>query len=337
MGKIYIFNTPPPVYSDNITALRSDILKGKTTVANDSDDEIIEGTLELTGNAGGGDVLSGKTYYSTDAKTKMSGTMTNQGTKTAALNCGGSYIIPAGYHNGNGKITANTLSAQTSGTATAANILSGQTAWVNGAKVTGSMANQGTKTSSLNCGSAYIIPAGYHNGSGKVTANSLASQTGGATAGDEDVLNGKTYWKDGSKRTGTMPTMAGGTYTPSTSQQTISCSGKKMTGNIIINGGRVLKEKSGDYVTTSSTLLFNGDKGSMNSRYVKFTNIGFTPVLAVFFSAKAYTVAYYQTYHNQNYYFPADTNPNISFTASLIQLPFNPSGDNRAYYRIIGY
>ena len=37
-----------------------------------------------------------------------------------------------------------------------------------------------------------------------MTANSLASQTGGATAADGDVLSGKTYWKDGAKRTGSM-------------------------------------------------------------------------------------------------------------------------------------
>ena len=101
--------------------------------------------------------------------------MANQGAKTSSLNCGGSYTIPAGYHNGSGKITANSLASQTSATATAEQILSGQTAYVNGNKVTGSMTYQGAKTSSLNCGSSYTIPAGYHNGGGQVTANSLAS------------------------------------------------------------------------------------------------------------------------------------------------------------------
>lgn len=33
------------------------------------------------------------------------------------------------------------------------------------------MANQGAVSSSLNPGGSYTIPAGYHNGSGKVTAN----------------------------------------------------------------------------------------------------------------------------------------------------------------------
>ena len=66
--------------------------------------------------------------------------MTNNGAKTASLNCGGSYTIPAGYHNGSGKVTANSLSSQTSATATAADISKGKTAWVNGSKITGTRA-----------------------------------------------------------------------------------------------------------------------------------------------------------------------------------------------------
>ena len=87
--------------------------------------------------------------------------------------------------------------------ATAGNILVDKTAYVNGAKITGTMPNKGAVTASLNCGGSYTIPAGYHNGSGKVTANSLASQTSAnATAGD--ILKDKTAWVNGSKLTGTI-------------------------------------------------------------------------------------------------------------------------------------
>ena len=68
---------------------------------------------------------------------KIDGTMPDQGAKTATLNCGGSYTIPKGYHNGSGKVTANSLSSQTSANATAKDIIKGKTAWVNGSKITG--------------------------------------------------------------------------------------------------------------------------------------------------------------------------------------------------------
>ena len=92
--------------------------------------------------------------------------------------------------------------------AAAGEILSGKTAWVNGSKVTGTMTNQGAKTSSLNAGGSYTIPAGYHNGSGKVTANSLASQTS-ATATASDIASGKTAYVNGSKVTGTAVSQLG--------------------------------------------------------------------------------------------------------------------------------
>lgn len=184
--------------SDDVTASKSNILQGKTTVTSDSDDEIVEGT------------------------------MPDQGAKTAELACGESYTIPEGYHNGSGKVTAKSLASQTSANAGAGDILSGKTAYVNGSKVTGTMANQGAKTSTLNCGGSYTIPTGYHNGSGKVTANSLASQTGvqsGKTAISAGVVrSGYEGWVNGSRVTGNMANYTGSanrkTITPSTAQQT---------------------------------------------------------------------------------------------------------------------
>ena len=95
--------------------------------------------------AGAGDILAGKVIVDKEGN-PLTGTMANQGAKTAALNCGGSYTIPAGYHNGSGKVTANSLASQTSATAAAGNILSGKTAWVNGSKITGTIASQGALT-----------------------------------------------------------------------------------------------------------------------------------------------------------------------------------------------
>ncbi len=61
-------------------------------------------------------------------------------------------------------------------TATAENILSGKTAYVNDEKLTGTMTDNGAKTAFLNCGGSYTIPKGYHNGSGVIRANSAGSQ-----------------------------------------------------------------------------------------------------------------------------------------------------------------
>ena len=57
-------------------------------------------------------------------------------------------------------------------TALASDILSGKTAYVNGVKRTGTMTNRGAVTNTITTqGGTYTIPSGYHNGSGKVTAN----------------------------------------------------------------------------------------------------------------------------------------------------------------------
>ena len=98
---------------DVVTADAGDVLAGKVIVGPDG--EPLTGTLALSGNASDGQVLSGQTYYNTDAKTKRTGTMPNRGAVNQSLAINGSYTIPAGYHNGSGKVTQNipTKGAQT--------------------------------------------------------------------------------------------------------------------------------------------------------------------------------------------------------------------------------
>ena len=75
----------------------------------------------------------------------------NQGAKTAALNAGGSYTIPQGWHNGKGKVTANSLASQTSANAENGDIISGKTAWVNGSKRTGTLQDLGHEPKGTGC------------------------------------------------------------------------------------------------------------------------------------------------------------------------------------------
>lgn len=95
------------------------------------------------------------------------------------------------------------LKASATGNSTAEHVLANKTfSNDDDTDLIGSMPNRAAINENINCGGKYIIPAGYHNGNGYVQANSLASQTSGATATDDKVMNGYTYWKDGTLRTG---------------------------------------------------------------------------------------------------------------------------------------
>lgn len=150
-------------------------------------------------------------------------------------------------------VAGNTNVVDTSaGTATAANILKSKIAFVDGAKVTGTMTNRGTVTpTALNAGESYTIPKGYHSGSGKVTTNTLASQTSG-TAVAGDILSGKTAWVEGIQVTGTIGTLAAKTYTPSTSSQTIAA-GTYLSGDQTISAVPT-QAKSATPTTSAQTI-----------------------------------------------------------------------------------
>lgn len=255
-------------YSDDLTATAAFVLKGKTYMGNDTNDDAGTGTMPNIGKqtgsvAPGGSVTISKGYhdgtgvitgaalsgYTSGTATaadvylnktiwvngvKITGTMPVIGAQTATLNCGGSVTITKGYHNGNGAITVNTLASQTAATATAARVLKDRTCWVGGSKVTGAMANNGAQTAYLNAGGSVTIKAGYHNGSGVITANTLKSQTA-ATASAARVRSGYTCWVNGSKVTGSIGTQSAKTITPGPSNQTIN-GGVYLSGNIVMAG-----------------------------------------------------------------------------------------------------
>lgn len=123
------------------------------------------------------DILAGK--KSVDATgAEITGTMINRGAWTSTKTSNGSVTIPEGYHNGSGKVTvsvSSTTTIPTDGDAATSDVLTGKTFYSGGSKKTGTMTNNGAWTSTATSNGSVTIPAGYHNGSGKVTVNVAAS------------------------------------------------------------------------------------------------------------------------------------------------------------------
>ena len=145
------------------------------------------------------DTLTGKVFVTSDG-TVTTGTMANNGAVTKALDAATtSYTIPKGYHSGAGKVSVTVETKEVTPTkaaqeivpstgkllskvsvaaipavyvdtsdadAVAANILDSKTAYVNGAKVVGTMPNNGSVTTSMDglTTTSVTIPAGYTSG-----------------------------------------------------------------------------------------------------------------------------------------------------------------------------
>ena len=154
------------------------------------------------------DVLASKVIVDATGAS-ITGIMTNNGAVSKTLDATSnnqSYTVPAGYHTGNGsvnivletksatptkssqdvvptagkvlsKVTVAAIPAAyqdvTNVDATAADVLTGKTiVAADGTEVAGAMANQGTKTATLDAttgNQSYTIPQGYHSGSGAVS------------------------------------------------------------------------------------------------------------------------------------------------------------------------
>lgn len=93
------------------TATEGNVLAGNKFYAGSK--TIKEGTLTLTGNVTADKMLEGSSGYANDAHSIVVGRMPNKGSWGTTINPGGEATIPAGYHNGNGKVTAVSLKTMT--------------------------------------------------------------------------------------------------------------------------------------------------------------------------------------------------------------------------------
>ena len=274
----------------------------------------INGTYTSDGTASAGHILNGYIAYSKG--TKLTGSMTNQGAVTSSLNCGGSYTIPAGYHNGSGKITANSLSSQTSADATASHIVSPYTAWVNGSKITGTIPSKAAQTYTPGTSNQTIASGYYLSGAQTIKGDSNLVAA--------NIINGKTIF-------GVTGAFHGLVYKKGTATSN-SSDGKK---TFYMNYG------------TSSYR-------AQSLRYVQITP-GCTPILVIITYLHQVTLASVDSSGNaylnttasndySGYYPPTDqaghANTNIIATKDLIQFPLaisSTSSNISCDYIIVGY
>ena len=151
-------------FSDDVSAKRSQVVKGHSTITNDQNDEIVEGTML--------DVASDdRNVGRYVASNNLILGMTNGAHRTKNSTSGFPEVsIPLSD-------VASTIGATDS-----SKILKGTT--ISG--VAGTMSDNGAWSSSLGLSGSVVIPKGYHNGSGKITRPVTAFSGGVYTPSAQD-------------------------------------------------------------------------------------------------------------------------------------------------------
>ncbi|MBZ9633201.1 hypothetical protein [Clostridium sp. FP1] len=249
-----------------------------------------EGGDELSGNFIASDVLSGKTGYSDNSLVKLTGTMPNLKNTTLKVGGGSSivslvedpnylgihsilkvFLQDLGYIDNSTQMQQRILNLTASNiksgvqvggtvgitgtftddaTVTASELLGGKTAYVKGAKVTGTMPNNSGINTACVAVEGYSTPnriylnpvKGYYDGSGSTyyddanftSANIKANtkifgllgkasvvETSDANANADGIITGKSAYVNGVKVTGNIPNNGAINRTPTTSSQSI--------------------------------------------------------------------------------------------------------------------
>ena len=181
------------ITSDDVTASRADVLSTVATITTDSGDEVVNGTL-----ANVGATEAHKSFRKDSSNLYLGVTV-------------GAHVTNASSGYPEVYIPLSTLRSQI-GYTDAAKVLAGTTI----AGLAGTIPNRGAVNATLAINGTYVIPAGYHNGAGKVQVDKAYS------------------------------TKSAFTYTPTnvTSVQTIQSAGVYMSGDIILKGEANLKPEN---------------------------------------------------------------------------------------------
>ena len=197
------------------------------------------------------DVAMGKQFIGTTQNIESGTLPVNPTRKDITIVAGESYNIPNGINPVSYNVIAEKLENATVADADPGDLLDGKTAWVNGAKITGTMNNIGKEESTIAAGTSHQISRGFHDGSGVITAMSLFDQTK-ASVTAESLLTGSDCWANGEHIYGTMASNKAETVTlPAGNSYTIPTG--YHTGKGVIKAQTLSSQTSGN--ATADTLL----------------------------------------------------------------------------------
>lgn len=218
------------------------------------------------------------------------------------------------------------VSATKVGTATASQVLTGYT-FTNSSSVgaSGSMANNGAVSQSLAINGSYTIPAGYHNGSGKVTQSITTKAAATYTPGDSAQTIASGQYLSGVQTISAVPTETK-SVTAGTSATTVSrTSGKYMT-SVTVNP---TPSQTKSVTMTSSPLTVTPDSGKLLSSVTISANLGRSYASGSVVITKG--TEWYQEYlYSEDNEYTGSRQINyivlpISFTPSVVRLVFTDS------------